>query len=192
MILVHKLLLIVLLLFLSSCFKVKQPTYNSFYQKNSSFPTVGLQVNDQRKTSRVGSIGIAIYSTQELGTIFTQIIRDDLLAFSKLNTESGSAIGRTPYNLCVNLVSLSFFSIDATMDDIDGKVQVNVEVYDLENQPVFRETYFESSTVETKFNSIFSNLDRSSQTRIIEDLLKRVSLKIIQDRNLIRLLGGEV
>ena len=174
----------VLLSLFSSCASLPAPEVNDSYRHQNSYPSVGLNVSDDKNKTNVGSVGLTSFKMEELDVIFSKILRNDLNSILKVNVELDyDEDSRLPYYIVASIKSCSFVSADAILDDADGDCSVKVTVRDLTKKIVFTETYMVSNKMRVSWPSMSKN------SKIIKDLLQKASLKICKDPALRQKLG---
>ncbi len=177
-------LLLLAICFLSGCLSLPQPQITDSYLAKDSYPTIGVSVSDDRNKSTVGTVGLSSFKMESLDRILSSILRNDLNSIMKLNVELDyEGNSRLPYFVDASVKSCSFVSVDALLDDADGECSVKVIIKDLTKKVVFSETYMVTNKMSVSWPSMSKN------SKIIKDLLQRVSLKISKDQNLRKKLG---
>ena len=171
-------------LLLTNCASLPAPQINDSYIHKDSFPSVGLSVIDEKNKDKMGSVGLSSFKMEGLDLILSKILRNDLNSMWKVNVNLDyEKDSRLPFFIDASIKSCSFVSADALLDDADGECTVKVTVLDLTKKVIFTETYMVNNKMSVSWPSMSKN------SKIIKDLLQKVSLKIAKDNALRKELG---
>ena len=171
-------------IFISSCATLPQPQVNDYYSPKESYSTIGLMVSDDRGKSTVGSVGLTSFNMDGLDTIFSSILRNDLNSNWNVNLDLNYAHDSQLHHFIdVSIQSCSFVSVDALLDDADGECSVKLVLRDSNKKSVYSETYIVNNNMRVSWPVMSKN------TKIVKDLLQRVSVKIYDDNTLRQKLG---
>lgn len=174
-------LILTLSAILSSCATMAPPQVKGSYSYNKNMPTVGLNVIDARKEPKVGTIGLASFSINDLELYLFETLKNQINEVSGINLQKYEDLSemeslRLPISIEATLKKAYFVSADALLDDVDGEALIQLKIYDLENQLVFSRQY--SSTSKRK-----AAWPKTGDNNIhIDILINNIVKQIILDR----------
>ena len=175
-------LLFTFLALLSGCATMAPPQVTGSYSYNKNMPTVGLNVIDAREEPKVGTIGLASFSINDLELYLYETIKNQINEVSGINFQKYENLSeietlRLPVSIEATLKKAYFVSADALLDDVDGEAIVQIKIYDLESQLVFSRQY--SSTSKRK-----AAWPRTGDNNVhIEILINKIIKQIILDQD---------
>lgn len=177
-------------LLFSSCATLPPPTVEDRYIHIDAASNVGLVVVDSRKTQKIGAVGLASFDMPSVDAVLSTILRNDINQLARLNVSNLESYDnnkskelRLPFVIQAELVSLSFVSADALLDDADGEVSVNIVIYDLKGTELMSRSFATNNQMSVSWPAMSKN------SKIVKDLFNKVSSNIFKDKQVKQILS---
>jgi uncharacterized lipoprotein YajG len=174
------LIVLAFLTLITGCATMPPPVSVDTYREIQGAPYIGLEAIDSRDTDVVGTVGLTSFKMKSLDTFLYAQLKNELNNVGGLNIQSHSKNGtndlRLPVTMSARIDSINFTSMDALLDDADGICSVSVMIRDANGKLVVSEKF----TSNYKRKVSWPNMNGNKV--IIEDLLRRVTKKIISSK----------
>lgn len=176
------------LFLLAGCVTMPPPVSQDSYEELVGAPTVGLKVIDARQDDIVGTVGLSSLKMKSLDSFFYSELRNELNNIGGLNVTTYTVLSdskelRLPVAIVATIQTVHFSSVDALLDDADGRCSVLVRVRDTSGKLLLSDTYMSTCKRRVAWPNMKGN------KVIVEELLRRVAKQVVMSSKMKDLLA---